>query len=142
MEPICDGFRNFQKEDFEVSPEEMLLDKAQLLGLTASEMTVLLAGMRSLGISHEGHGLLSGGGDKLSNDFLITLLDMKFKWRMVKENLYEASDRSSGKVVHTATRVDLLLGSNSQLRAISEVYASEDAMRILYKTSSRLGLKL
>jgi len=127
LEPIVDGFRNFQKESFEVSPEEMLLDKAQLLGLTASEMIVLLAGMRSLGISHEGHGLFSADYEKISNDFLITLLDMKFNWKKVKENLYEAYDRSAGKVVHTATRVDLLLGSNSQLRAISEVYASEDA---------------
>ena len=127
LEPIVDGFRNFQKEDFKVSPEEMLLDKAQLLGLTASEMTVLLAGMRSLGISYEGHGLFGGDGEKLSNDFLITLLDMKFNWKKVKENLYEASDRFTGKVVHTATRVDLLLGSHSQLRAISEVYASENA---------------
>ena len=127
LEPIVDGFRNFQKENFEVSPEEMLIDKAQLLGLTASEMTVLLAGMRSLGISHEGHGLLGGDGEKLSNNYLITLLDMRFNWKKIKENLYESSDRSTGKVAHTATRVDLLLGSNSQLRAISEVYASEDA---------------
>ena len=127
LEPIVDGFRNFQKEGFEVSPEEMLLDKAQLLGLSASEMIVLLAGMRSLGISHEGHGLFSADCEKISNDFLVTLLDMKFNWKKVKENLYEAFDRSTGKVFHTATRVDLLLGSNSQLRAISEVYASEDA---------------
>ena len=127
LEPIVDGFRNYQKESFEVSPEEMLLDKAQLLGLAASEMVVLLAGMRSLGISHEGHGLFSADCEKISNDFLLTLLDMKFNWKKVKENLYEAFDRSTGKVVHTATRVDLLLGSNSQLRAISEVYASEDA---------------
>jgi len=127
LEPLSDGFRNYQKQNYTVSPEELLLDKAQLLGLTAPEMTVLLAGMRSLGISHEGHGLLSSNHEKLSNDFLIIMLDMKLEWKKVKENLYEAYDRSTGKVVHTATRVDLLLGSNSQLRAISEVYASEDA---------------
>jgi catalase-peroxidase len=127
LEPFADGFRNFQKEDYEVSPEEMLLDKAQLLGLTAAELTVLVAGLRSLGISHEGHGILTNNIQILSNDFLTNILDMKYEWRLVSENLYDGIDRDSGEKVFTATRVDLIFGSNSQLRAISEVYASEDA---------------
>ena len=127
LEPFADGFRNFQKEDYEVSPEEMLLDKAQLLGLTAAELTVLIAGFRSLGISHEGHGILTKNTQILSNNFLTNILDMKYEWRLVSENLYDGIDRDSGEKVFTATRVDLIFGSNSQLRAISEVYASEDA---------------
>ncbi len=127
LEPCADGFRNFQKDDYEVSPEEMLLDKAQLLGLTAAELTVLVAGLRSLGISHEGHGILTKNTQILSNDFLTNILDMKYEWRHVSENLYDGIDRDSGEKVFTATRVDLIFGSNSQLRAISEVYASEDA---------------
>ena len=127
LEPFADGFRNFQKEDYEVSPEEMLLDKAQLLGLTAAELTVLVAGFRSLGISHEGHGILTKNTQILSNDFLTNILDMKYEWRLVSENLYDGIDRDSVEKVFTATRVDLIFGSNSQLRAISEVYASEDA---------------
>ena len=127
LEPLADGFRNFQKEDYEVSPEEMLLDRAQLLDLTASEMTVLIAGMRSLGISYEGHGVLTDNIEILSNDFLVNILDMKYEWKTVSDNLFDGYNRSTGEKVYTATRVDLVFGSNSQLRAISEVYACEDS---------------
>ena len=127
LEPIADGFRNFQKTDYSVSPEEMLLDKAQLLGLTAPEMTALVGGMRSLGISTNGYGVFSDTTDKLSNAFFVMLLDMGVEWKATGSNSYEAVDRNSGKPVRTATRVDLAFGSNSQLRALAEVYASDDA---------------
>jgi catalase-peroxidase len=105
----------------------MLLDKAQLLGLTAPEMTVLVGGMRSLGISADGHGVFTNTPGKLTNDWFITLLDMEVEWKATGRNSYEASDRSSGEVVRTATRADLVFGSNSQLRALAEVYASDDS---------------
>jgi len=125
LEPMADGFRNYQQKAFTVSPEEMLLDKAQLLGLTAAEMTVLVGGLRSLGISADGHGVWGEEG-KLSNAWFSALLDMSVKWTPKADNLYEARDRKSGDVVRTATRVDLVFGSNSQLRAIAEVYAQDD----------------
>ena len=127
LEPVADGFRNYQKTDFSVSPEEMLLDKAQLLGLSAPEMTVLLGGMRSLGISESGHGIFTETPGKLTNDFFITLLDMDVTWKPTGSNSYEAYDRTTGKAVRTASRVDLVFGSNSQLRAIAEVYATDSA---------------
>jgi catalase-peroxidase len=127
LEPVADGFRNYQKADFSVSPEEMLLDKAQLLGLTAPEMTVLVGGMRALGISANGHGVFTKTPGKLTNDFFVTLLDMGVSWKATGSNAYEATDRQTGKPVRTATRVDLSFGSNSQLRALAEVYASDDA---------------
>ena len=127
LEPVADGFRNFQKADYSVSPEEMLLDKAQLLGLTAPEMTVLVGGMRALGISTNGHGVFSSITDKLTNAFFVTLLDMGVEWKATGSNSYEAVDRKTGKPVRTATRVDLAFGSNSQLRALAEVYAADDA---------------
>ena len=127
LEPVADGFRNFQKADYSVSPEEMLLDKAQLLGLTAPEMTVLVGGMRALGISTNGHGVFSSTTDKLTNAFFVTLLDMGVEWKATGSNSYEAVDRKTGKPVRTATRVDLAFGSNSQLRALAEVYAADDA---------------
>ena len=105
----------------------MLLDKAQLLGLTAPEMTVLVGGMRSLEVSHDGHGVFTDDPNKLSNDFFGTLLDMSVEWKPKGKNLYEATDRSSGEVVRTATRADLVFGSNSQLRALAEVYACDDS---------------
>ena len=105
----------------------MMLDKAQLLGLTASEMTVLVGGMRTLGISADGHGVFTDTPGKLTNDFFTNLLDMKVEWKPTGSNSYEATDRSSGETVRTATRVDLVFGSNSQLRAISEVYGCEDS---------------
>ena len=127
LEPVADGFRNYQKTDFTVTPEEMLLDKAQLLGLTAPEMTVLLGGMRALGISADGHGIFTKTPGKLTNDFFINLLDMRVEWKPIGSNSYEATDRLTGKTIRTATRVDLVFGSNSQLRALAEVYATEDS---------------
>ena len=127
LEPVADGFRNYQKADFSVSPEEMMLDRAQLLGLTATEMTVLVGGMRALGISADGHGVFSETPGTLTNDFFINLLDMGVEWSPTGSNCYQAVDRTSGEIVRTATRVDLVFGSNSQLRAIAEVYGCEDS---------------
>ena len=127
LEPIADGFRNYQRTGSTVNPEEMMLDKAQLLGLTASEMTVLLGGMRALGISSSEHGIFTDTPGKLTNDFFVNLLDMKVAWKPNGENSYEATNSSLGEKVKTATRVDLVFGSNSQLRAIAEVYGSEDS---------------
>ena len=127
LEPVVDGFRNFQKQDYGVSPEEMLLDKAQIMGLTAPEMTVLIGGMRSLGISSNGHGVFTEPSGKLTNDFFVKLLDMGVEWKPAGKNSYESFDRSSAKKVSSASRVDLAFGSNSQLRAIAEVYASNDS---------------
>ena len=125
LEPAADGFRNFQRSSFAVSPEEMLLDKAQLLGLTAAEMTALVGGLRALGISADGHGVWSDG-TTLSNDWFVKLLDMGTAWSQADENLFEGKDRASGETVGTATRIDLVFGSNSELRAIAEVYAQSD----------------
>ena len=125
LEPAADGFRNFQRSSFAVSPEEMLLDKAQLLGLTAAEMTVLVGGLRALGISADGHGVWSDG-TTLSNDWFVKLLDMGTAWSQADENLFEGKNRASGETVGTATRIDLVFGSNSELRAIAEVYAQSD----------------
>lgn len=127
LEPVADGFRNFLKTDFTVSPEEMLLDKAQLLGLTAPEMTVLVGGMRALGISENNHGVFTETPGKLTNDFFVTLLDMGVEWKPTGSNSYEALDRGTGKVVRSGTRVDLVFGSNSQLRALAEVYATNQS---------------
>ena len=125
LEPLAEGFRNYQKADFTVSPEEMMLDKAQLLNLTAAEMTVLLGGLRSLGVSASDHGLWNQKVE-LSNSWFNTLLDMSVKWSETGINSYEATDRVSGKVTRTASRCDLVFASNSQLRAIVEVYAQND----------------
>jgi catalase-peroxidase len=127
LEPVSDGFRNYHRSDANVSSEEMMLDKAQLLELTAPEMTVLVGGMRALGISADGHGLFTANPGKLTNDFFINLLDMKVEWHTTGSNSYEAKDRSTGESVRTGTRVDLVFGSNSQLRALAEVYASDDS---------------
>jgi len=127
LEPIADGFRNFKKADPSIAAEEMLLDKAQLLGLTAPEMTVLVGGMRALGISTDNHGVFTKRPGKLTNDFFVNLLDMGVEWKPTGSNTYEATDRASGEKVRTATRVDLVFGSNSQLRAIAEVYGSDDS---------------
>ena len=127
LEPLADGFRNYQKTEYSVSPEEMLVDKAQLLGLTAPEMTVLVGGMRSLGISHNGLGLFSDNAEKLDNHFFKTLLDMSVEWKPSGTNAYDAFDRVSGEKIRSASRVDLVFGSNSQLRSIAEVYAMNDS---------------
>ena len=128
LEPHSDGFRNFHKSGINVSPEEMMLDKAQLLNLTAPEMTVLVGGMRSLGISASGYGVFTENTDIMTNDYFDTLLDMSVEWKPNESgNLYEAFNRSSGEKIRTATRADLVFGSNSQLRALAEVYASSDS---------------
>jgi catalase-peroxidase len=128
LEPVSDAFRNYHKSGTNIAPEEMMLDKAQLLGLTAPEMTVLVGGMRSLGISTDGLGVFTNNSNELSNDFFETLLDMSVQWKPNGTgNSYEATDRKSGEKVRTASRSDLVFGSNSQLRAIAEVYASSDA---------------
>jgi len=127
LEPLADGFRNYQKTEYSVSPEEMLVDKAQLLGLTAPEMTVLVGGFRSLGISASGDGVFTSDTNTLSNDFFDTLLDMSVEWKPSGNNSYEATHRVSGEKMRSASRVDLVFGSNSQLRSIAEVYASDDA---------------
>ena len=127
LEPLADAFRNYQKKEYTISPEEMMLDKAQLLGLTASEMTVLIGGFRALGISNDGHGVFTQSPGKLTNDFFVNILDMKVEWKPNGGNIYEATNRSTGEKVRTASRVDLVFGSNSQLRALVEVYASEDS---------------
>ena len=127
MEPEADGFRNYQKTNFTVNPEEMMLNKAQLLGLSAPEMTVLLGGMRAIGITANDHSLFTDTPGKLTNDFFVKLLDMGVEWKLNGKNSYEATDRSSGKKIRTASRVDLVFGSNSQLRALAEFYASDDS---------------
>ncbi|MFC4323618.1 catalase/peroxidase HPI [Litchfieldia salsa] len=128
LEPVADGFRNYQKKQYSVSPEELLIDKAQLLTLTAPEMTALIGGLRVLGTNHGGtaHGVFTDNVGKLTNDFFVNLLDMGVKWIPAGANLYEGRDRLSGQILRTATRVDLVFGSNSVLRAIAEVYAQED----------------
>ncbi|MEQ8193822.1 MAG: peroxidase family protein, partial [Rhodospirillales bacterium] len=128
LEPIHDGYRNWLKKDYAVSPEELMLDRTQLMGLTAPEMTVLLGGMRVLGTNFGGtkHGVFTDREGALTNDFFVNLTDMANEWKPVKNGLYEIRDRKSGDVKWTATRVDLVFGSNSILRAYSEVYAQDD----------------
>ena len=136
LEPIADGFRNFQKASSTMPAEEMMLDKAQLLGLTAPEMTVLLGGMRSLGISNDEHGIFTDDSEKLTNDYFSTLLDMSVQWKPNgSSKSFEGMDRVTGEKIRTASRVDLAFGSNSQLRAIAEVYASSDAQDQLLRQS-------
>ncbi|MBN1647999.1 MAG: catalase/peroxidase HPI [Spirochaetales bacterium] len=131
LEPLADGFRNYQKRKYSVTAENMLVDKAQLLTLTAPEMTVLVGGLRVLGASHgqSTHGVLTAKPGTLSNDFFVNILDMNTEWKPVSKDgdIYEGRDRKTGKTKWTATRVDLVFGSNSQLRALSEVYAGDDA---------------
>ncbi|MFP1645069.1 catalase/peroxidase HPI [Pontitalea aquivivens] len=128
LEPVADGFRNWLKKDYVVSPEELLLDRAQLMGLTANEMTVLMGGMRVIGTNFGGtaHGVFTDRVGALTNDFFVTLTDMGFKWVPKANNLYEIVDRQSGAARFTATRVDLVFGSNSILRSYAEVYAQDD----------------
>ena len=131
MEPEADGFRNYQKKTYAAPAEEMLIDRAQLLTLSAPEMTVLVGGMRALGANHGGtaHGVLTGRPGTLTNDFFVNLLDMATVWKATSdaEDLFEGTDRETGAKKWTGTRVDLIFGSNSQLRAIAEVYAQDDA---------------
>ncbi|MFM5648940.1 catalase/peroxidase HPI [Aeromonas veronii] len=128
LEPLADGFRNWLKQDYVVTAEELLLDRAQLMGLTACEMTALVGGMRVLGTNHggSGHGVFTDRVGVLSNDFFVNLTDMGYQWLPKASNLYEIRDRRSGALKWTATRVDLVFGSNSVLRAYAEVYAQDD----------------
>ena len=128
LEPIHDGFRNWVKKDYAVSPEELMLDRTQLMGLTAPEMTVLVGGMRVLGTNHTGtsHGVFTKNVGALSTDFFVILTDMKYTWEPAGQNLYNIRNRKTGSVDWTATRVDLVFGSNSILRSYAEVYAQSD----------------
>lgn len=128
LEPIHDGFRNWTKKDYAVQPEELLLDRTQLMGLTAPEMTVLVGGMRVLGTNYGGskHGVFTDKVGVLSNDFFVTLTDMAYQWKPTGKNSYNIVERSNGNVKFTATRVDLVFGSNAILRAYVEVYAQDD----------------
>jgi catalase-peroxidase len=131
LEPEADGFRNYMKTQYTVSAEEMLVDKAQLLSLTAPEMTVLIGGLRVLGINHDGtdYGVFTNRPTQLTNDFFVNLLDMGTTWKSITpcENIFEGTDRKTGEKRWNATRTDLIFGSNSQLRALAEVYACDDA---------------
>ena len=133
LEPIADGFCNYLKGKYSVSSEELLLDKAQLLTLTAPEMTVLVGGMRALNanVGQSKHGAFTQRPEALTNDFFVNLLDMGTSWKPVskEEDVFEGSDRKTGKAKWTGTRVDLIFGSNSQLRALAEVYATADAQK-------------
>jgi len=128
LEPIFDGYRNWLEQDYAVSAEELLLERTQLMGLTAHEMTVLVGGMRVLGTNHGGskHGVLTDREGALSNDFFVNLTDMNYRWAPTGDNLYEIRERATDTVKWTATRVDLVFGSNSILRAYAEVYAQDD----------------
>jgi catalase-peroxidase len=141
LEPIADGFRNWLKEDYAVGAEELMLDRAQLLGLTGPEMTVLIGGMRAMGTNHGGatHGVFTDRPGALTTDFFVNLTDMAYKWVPTGRNAYDIVDRASGETKFTATRVDLVFGSNSILRAYAEVYAQDDAAE-KFVTRLRLGL--
>ena len=135
LEPTHDGYRNWLKQDYSVSAEELLLDRTQLMRLTAPEMTVLVGGMRVLGTNHGGtkHGVFTDRVGALTNDFFANLTDMGYTWKPAGRNLYEIRDRKTGAVKGTGPRVDLVFGSNSQLRAIAEVYASSDAQPVFVR---------
>ena len=128
LEPVHDGYRNWLKKDYAVKPEELMLDRTQLMGLTAPEMTVLVGGLRVLGANHGGsaHGVFTDRAGTLTNDFFVNLTDMAYTWKPAGNNVYEICDRKSGAVKWTATRVDLVFGSNAILRAYAEVYAQDD----------------
>ena len=144
LEPVHDAFRNWLKQDYVVSPEELMLDRAQLMGLTAPEATVLLGGLRAINVNHGGskHGVFTSREGVLTNDFFTTLTDMRYVWEPAGENLYNLRDRQSGKVEHTATRVDLVFGSNSILRSYVEVYAQDDAAGKLVRDFAAAWVKV
>ena len=131
LEPMADGFRNYTKTKYTLTTEELLVDKAQLLTLTAPEMTVLLGGLRVLDVNHDNskHGVFTNNPGAISNDFFVNLLSMDVAWKAASEDreVFEGKDRETGEVKWTATRADLIFGSNSELRAIAEVYGSSDA---------------
>jgi catalase-peroxidase len=128
LEPIHDAFRNYVKKDYMVTPEELMLDRASLMGLSAKEMTCLIGGMRVLGTNFGGtkHGVFTDKIGALTNDFFVHLTDMKYSWKPTGKNSYQIVERKSGKTKFTATRTDLVFGSNSVLRAYAEVYAQDD----------------
>jgi catalase-peroxidase len=128
LEPLADGYRNWLKKDYTVSPEELMLDRSQLMGLSANEMTVLVGGMRVLGTNHSGsaHGVFTNQVGALTPDFFVNLTDMGNSWHPVDGGIFEIRDRKSGAVKWTATRMDLVFGSNAILRAYAEVYAQDD----------------
>ena len=129
LEPLHDGFRNFVKSDYSVMPEELLLERASLMGLTAQEMTCLVGGMRVLGTNHESaknKGMFTEKVGSLTNDFFLNLVDMKYIWKPTGKNSYDIIDRKTNKVKYTASRADLVFGSNSILRSYAEVYAQDD----------------
>jgi catalase-peroxidase len=132
MEPIADGFRNYQKGEYTVAAEELLVDRAQLLTLTPAEMTVLVGGMRVLNTNFNTttHGVFTGKQETLSNDFFVNLLDMATDWKQIgdSDDLFGGYDRKTGEPKWTATRIDLVFGSNSELRALAEVYATSDSV--------------
>jgi catalase-peroxidase len=131
LEPMADGFRNYLKTQYTISTEELLIDKAQLLTLTAPEMTVLVGGMRAMNANYDGssHGIFSDTGDALTNDYFVNLLDMSTEWKATDDTkeFFEGVDRTTGETKYTATRADLIFGSNSELRSLAEVYAADDA---------------
>jgi catalase-peroxidase len=133
LEPMADGFRNYLKTEYTISAEELLVDRAQLLTLTAPEMTVLVGGMRVLNanVGQSSHGVFTNRPEMLTNDFFVNLLDMSTTWTAASEakDVFEGRDRATGELKWTGTRVDLLFGSNSQLRAIAEVYACDDSQQ-------------
>jgi catalase-peroxidase len=144
LEPIHDGFRNWVMKDYVVSAEELMLDRTQLMGLTAHEMTVLVGGMRVLGTNHGGtkHGVFTEREGLLSNDFFVNLTDMRYVWKPAGKNLYQICERKTGAVKWTATRVDLVFGSNSILRSYAEVYAQDDAKEKFVKDFIRAWVKV
>jgi catalase-peroxidase len=131
LEPMADGFRNYMKKSYTLPTEALLVDKAQMLTLTAPEMTVLVGGMRALDANYNGskHGVLTQRPGTLSNDFFVNLLDMNIEWKAkdATQEIFEGRNRKTGQIVWTATRADLIFGSNSELRALTEVYAANDA---------------
>jgi catalase-peroxidase len=128
LEPLHDGYRNWLKQDFAVSAEELMLDRTQLMGLTAHEMTVLVGGMRVIGTNYADtdHGVFTERKGALTNDFFVNLTDMNYIWKPIGQNEYEICERETGKRKWTASRVDLIFGSNSVLRSYAEVYAQDD----------------
>ena len=137
LEPVADGFRNYQRKGVHVPAEELLVDRAQLLTLTAPEMTVLIGGMRALNanVEQSRHGVFTKRPETLTNDFFVNLLDMGTEWKAVSEakDVFEGRDRKTDEVKWTGTRVDLIFGSDSQLRAIAEVYACDDSKETFVK---------
>jgi catalase-peroxidase len=135
LEPTADAFRNYHRKGEPRKPEDLLLDRAQLLTLTAPELTILIGGLRALNANFGGskHGVFTQRPETLTNDFFVNLLDMNTTWQPASDGVYEGRDRKTGEPKWTATRVDLLFGSNSQLRAIAEVYGSSDAKETFVK---------